>query len=46
MKLDSLDTVEVLLAIEEEFDLSIPDAEADAMTTPKQVIDYLAAHAH
>lgn len=34
--LDSLDAVEVVMAIEEEFGIEIPDAEADEITTVKQ----------
>ncbi|KZO96057.1 acyl carrier protein [Calocera viscosa TUFC12733] len=40
--LDSLDAVEVVMAIEEEFSLEIPDAEADAITTVQEAIDYIA----
>ncbi|KAH7107024.1 acyl carrier protein [Auriculariales sp. MPI-PUGE-AT-0066] len=39
--LDSLDAVEVVMAIEEEFNIEIPDAEADAITTVQQAIDYI-----
>ncbi|KAI9634685.1 acyl carrier protein-like protein [Dioszegia hungarica] len=39
--LDSLDAVEVVMAIEEEFGIEIPDAEADEITTVKQAIDYV-----
>lgn len=39
--LDSLDAVEVVMAIEEEFSIEIPDAEADAITTVQQAIDYI-----
>lgn len=42
--LDSLDAVEVMMAIEEEFGVEIPDAEADKMETCSQAIDYLASH--
>ncbi|RHY32395.1 hypothetical protein DYB32_002628 [Aphanomyces invadans] len=42
--LDSLDVVEVVMAIEEEFVIEIPDAEAERLLTPAQVIDYVAAH--
>ncbi|KAJ2777458.1 mitochondrial acyl carrier protein [Coemansia interrupta] len=39
--LDSLDTVEVVMAIEEEFSVEIPDDEADKITTVKEAIDYI-----
>ncbi|KAF2203043.1 ACP-like protein [Delitschia confertaspora ATCC 74209] len=41
--LDSLDTVEVVMAIEEEFSLEIPDKEADALHSVKQAVDYIMA---
>jgi len=40
--LDSLDAVEVVMAIEEEFAIEIPDAEADEIKTVQQAIDYIA----
>lgn len=40
--LDSLDAVEVVMAIEEEFGIEIPDAEADEITTVQQAVDYIA----
>ncbi|KAI9460889.1 acyl carrier protein-like protein [Lactarius psammicola] len=40
--LDSLDAVEVVMAVEEEFSIEIPDAEADAIQTVQQAIDYIA----
>ncbi|KAK1925772.1 acyl carrier protein-like protein [Papiliotrema laurentii] len=40
--LDSLDAVEVVMAIEEEFAVEIPDAEADEITSVGQAIDYIA----
>ncbi|KAI0094755.1 acyl carrier protein [Irpex rosettiformis] len=39
--LDSLDTVEVVMAVEEEFSIEIPDAEADEIKTVQQAIDYI-----
>ncbi|KAJ2726418.1 mitochondrial acyl carrier protein [Coemansia sp. Benny D115] len=39
--LDSLDTVEVVMAIEEEFSVEIPDDEADKINTVKEAIDYI-----
>ena len=41
---DSLDTVELVMALEEEFDCEIPDEEAEKITTVKQAIDYILAH--
>jgi acyl carrier protein len=40
---DSLDTVELVMALEEEFDCEIPDEEAEKITTVKQAVDYVAA---
>ncbi|KAA1468188.1 acyl carrier protein [Dentipellis sp. KUC8613] len=40
--LDSLDAVEVVMAVEEEFSIEIPDAEADEIKTVQQAIDYIA----
>ncbi|WRT67966.1 acyl carrier protein [Kwoniella shivajii] len=42
--LDSLDAVEVVMAIEEEFAIEIPDAEADEITTVQKAIDYVSHH--
>lgn len=41
---DSLDTVELVMALEEEFDCEIPDEEAEKITTVQQAIDYVKAH--
>ena len=38
---DSLDTVELVMAFEEEFDLEIPDEEAEKITTVKDAIDHI-----
>lgn len=38
---DSLDTVELVMALEEEFDTEIPDEEAEKITTVKAAIDYI-----
>ena len=38
---DSLDTVELILNLEEEFDIEIPDDQADKITTVQQVIDFI-----
>ena len=42
---DSLDTVELVMALEEEFDAEIPDDEAENITTVKQAIDFINASA-
>ncbi|PKI82409.1 hypothetical protein MVES_003604 [Malassezia vespertilionis] len=39
--LDSLDAVEVVMAIEEEFNIEIPDVDADNITNVQQAIDYI-----
>ncbi|WP_018231662.1 acyl carrier protein [Thioalkalivibrio thiocyanodenitrificans] len=41
---DSLDTVELVMALEEEFETEIPDEEAEKITTVQQAIDYINAH--
>lgn len=38
---DSLDTVELIMAFEEEFDVEIPDEDAQKIKTVKDVIDYI-----
>ena len=42
---DSLDTVELVMALEEEFDTEIPDEQAEKIQTVGQAIDYIQAHA-
>lgn len=42
---DSLDVVELVMALEEAFDLEIPDDEAEKIRTVKDIITYLEAHA-
>ncbi len=42
---DSLDTVELVMALEEEFECEIPDEEAENITTVQQAIDYINANA-
>ena len=42
---DSLDTVELVMALEEEFETEIPDEEAEKITTVQQAIDYVKSHA-
>lgn len=41
---DSLDTVELVMALEEEFTTEIPDEEAEKITTVQQAIDYVQSH--
>jgi acyl carrier protein len=41
---DSLDTVELVMALEEEFECEIPDEEAEKITTVKQAVDYVNAN--
>ena len=38
---DSIDTVELVMALEEEFDIEIPDEEAEKITTVQSAIDYV-----
>ena len=41
---DSLDTVELVMALEESFDMEIPDEEAEKIQTVGQAIDYIKHH--
>ena len=41
---DSLDTVELVMALEEEFETEIPDEDSEKITTVQQAIDYIKAH--
>ena len=41
---DSLDTVELVMAFEEEFGIEIPDEEAEKITKVGEAIDYIEAH--
>lgn len=38
---DSLDVVELMMAIEEEFDIEVPDEVAENLTTPAKIVEYL-----
>ena len=42
---DSLDTVELVMALEDEFSIEIPDEEAEKITTVQLAIDYAKGHA-
>ena len=42
---DSLDTVELVMALEEEFETEIPDEDAEKITTVQQAIDFVTARA-
>ena len=41
---DSLDTVELVMAFEEAFDIEIPDEQAEKIRTVKDAIDYINVH--
>jgi acyl carrier protein len=41
---DSLDTVELVMALEEEFETEIPDEDAEKITTVQQATDYVTSH--
>ena len=41
---DSLDTVELVMALEEEFDVEIPDEDAEKIGTVQNAIDYIKDH--
>ena len=41
---DSLDTVELVMALEEEFECEIPDEDAEKITTVQQAVDYIKAN--
>ncbi len=41
---DSLDTVELVMALEEEFETEIPDEEAEKITTVQQAIDFVSSN--
>lgn len=44
--LDSLDTVEIVMAMEEEFAIEIPDEDADKIHSVEDAVDYFANHPH
>ena len=44
LEADSLDAVEVIMALEEEFDIEIPDADAEKVVTVTDVVDYIKDH--
>ncbi len=41
---DSLDTVELVMALEEEFNVEIPDSDAEKIGTIQQAVDFIQAH--
>lgn len=41
---DSLDVVELIMSLEEKFEIEIPDSDAEKITTVKDVIDYIVEH--
>jgi len=41
---DSLDTVELVMALEEEFEIEIPDEEAEKIATVQNAVDYIKDH--
>jgi len=41
---DSLDTVELVMALEEEFECEIPDEDAEKITTVQEAISYIESH--
>jgi acyl carrier protein len=41
---DSLDTVELIMALEEEFDIEIPDSDAEKIRTVQDAIEYMNTH--
>ena len=45
LEADSLYVIEVIMAIEEEFDIEIPDEDAEQFTTMEDIVNYVADHA-
>lgn len=41
---DSLDTVELIMAFEEEFDVEIPDTDAEKIKTVQDIVSYIDSH--
>ena len=41
---DSLDTVELVMALEEEFEIEIPDEDAEKITRVKEAVEYIESH--
>lgn len=41
---DSLDIVELIMALEEEFDIEIPDEDAEKIATVSDIVEYIRAH--
>lgn len=41
---DSLDIVELIMALEEEFDIEIPDEDAEKLTTIRAAVEYIREH--
>ncbi|MBQ9014618.1 MAG: acyl carrier protein [Firmicutes bacterium] len=43
LEADSLDAVEIIMAVEEEFNMEIPDADAEKFRTVRDMVDYVEA---
>ena len=44
LEADSLDIVELMMALEEEFDIEIPDEDAEKITAVKDAVEYIKEH--
>ncbi len=44
LEADSLDIVELMMALEEEFDIEIPDEDAEKISTVSDAVDYIKEH--